>query len=343
MIRIPYTNILEKIQEKIGLSIQEIENKVQQKLQQLSGLVSKEGAANIVASELGVKLMESTGKIKDIYPGMRAVEAEARVVEVYESRTFNRADGTASAVGSAIIGDETGVIRLVLWGGQTEQLKQLTPGTILKISNAYCRENNGRKELHCGEQSKILINPEGVIVGPVKPKEQAIRKSLKELTEQDENVEIMGTVVQVFDLKFFQVCPQCSKRVQENDGQFICAQHSSVVPEHATVLNLIVDDGTETIRTVFFRNQTIKLLNSTEEKIQEYRINQALFEDVKTALLGEQLKLVGRVKKNEFFQRIEFIVNTSQLADPKEELELLEKRKATDGQNKSSEPSEEVI
>ncbi len=340
MIRIPYAEILVKIQEKTGMSIQEAELKVQQKLKELSGLVSKEGAANIVCSELGVKLMEASGKIKDIYPGMRAVDVVARVVEVYEARTFNRADGSASAVGSCVIGDETGVIRLVLWGGQAEQLKNLSLGVIIKLTNAYCRENNGRKEIHCGEQAKLSINPEGVSVGQVKPKEKAERKTLKALTEQDDNVEIMGTVVQVFDLKFFQVCPQCSKRVQENDGQFVCAQHANVVPEHATVFNMIIDDGTDTMRAVFFRNQTLKVINATEEKLQEYRLNPALFEDVKTALLGEQFKLIGRVKKNDFFQRLEFIVNFSQPADPKEELARLEKQ---NNNTTPTQPTEEVI
>lgn len=323
MIRIPYTDIIKKIQEKSGLSEADIEAKVQQKLQQLSGLVSKEGAASIVASELGIKLLESTGKIKDVYPGMRSVEVVGKVVQPYDVKEFRRADGSMSKVGSFLLGDETGVIRVTCWGEQASVVPQLQQNTVVRIVGAYCRENNGRKEIHCGDQAHIIPNPNGITVGEVKKPEKPLRKAIKDLTEQDENVEVLGTVVQVFDLKFFPVCPRCGRRAQEADGRFVCAEHNIVTPDSATVLNIIIDDGTENIRCVFFRNQALKLLNITEEQLQSYRVNPAAFEEVKTALLGEQFEIVGRVKKNEFFQRLEFVAQLVFPADAKEELERL--------------------
>ena len=323
MIRIPYAEIISKIQQKTSLSEADVEAKVQQKLQQLSGLVSKEGAANIVASELGIKLLESTGKIKDVYAGMRSLEVAGKVVQPYEVHEFKRSDGSTSKVGSFLMGDETAVIRVTCWGEQASIVPQLQQNMIVRIVGAYCRENNGRKEIHCGDQARITLNPNGITVGEVKKAEKPPRKAIKDLTEQDENVELLGTVVQVFDLKFFPVCPQCNKRVQESDGQFACAEHKMVTPEHAVVLNVIFDDGTENMRCVFFRNQALRLLKATEEQLQSYRTTPATFEDVKTSLLGEQFKITGRVKKNEFFQRLEFVAQLVFPADAKEELERL--------------------
>ena len=76
MIRIPYADIVVKIKDKTGLSEADIQAKVEAKCAQLAGLVSKDGAAHIIANELGVKLVEHGGrqKIKDVFAGMRSVE-----------------------------------------------------------------------------------------------------------------------------------------------------------------------------------------------------------------------------------------------------------------------------
>ena len=54
MITIPYEKLLERMQEASGKSKEELAKKIQAKLEELSGLISKEGAAHIVANELGV-------------------------------------------------------------------------------------------------------------------------------------------------------------------------------------------------------------------------------------------------------------------------------------------------
>ena len=55
MFKLPLQDIINKIKEKTELSEAEINSKINQKLDQLSGLISKEGAAHIIANELGVK------------------------------------------------------------------------------------------------------------------------------------------------------------------------------------------------------------------------------------------------------------------------------------------------
>jgi hypothetical protein len=91
------------------------------------------------------------------------------------------------------------------------------------------------------------------------------------------------------------------------------------------VLNLIVDDGTENIRTVFFRDSMEKLINANKEKILEYKDNPEKFEEIKTELLGNIIKINGRVKKNLFFDRIEIVANTVSVnPDPEEEIKRLD-------------------
>jgi len=326
MIKMPYNDILEKIQEKSGLSEQEINKRINKKLDQLSGLISKEGAAHILANELGIKLFDSLGgklQIKNILSGMRSVEVVGKVTQVFELREFN-SKGRSGKVASFIIGDETGTIRVVMWGDQADNIAKLKEGMIIRIANGYVRESQNRKEIHLNNMGKLIISPKGETIGEVKETSSGKRKKINQLNENDSNVEILGTIVQVFDPRFFEICPECGRRAKLQEDGFVCETHGSITPNYSFVLNLFLDDGTDNIRVVCFRNQALKLLNKTQEQMLEYKDNSEKFEDMKTELLGNIVKIIGRTTKNEMFDRLEFI---SQLVfpnpDPDEEIKAL--------------------
>ncbi|MFH0868337.1 MAG: DUF2240 family protein [Candidatus Woesearchaeota archaeon] len=326
MIKIPYEQIIERIKNEAKISESELDGKIKDKMKQLSGLISKEGAAHIVANELGIKLFDAfTGKlqIKNILAGLRNVETVGKVTQVYELREFTTNDRQGK-VASLVMGDETGTIRVVMWGDQADNIKNITRDMTIKIAGAYVKDNNGNIELHLNDRSKLILNPEGESVKEVK-QYSAERKAINELTENDNAAEILGTIVQIFDPRFFEVCPECGKRVKSAEGAFVCPAHNNVEPDFSYVLNLIVDDGTETIRTVFFRDTMEKVTNSNKEKILTYRENPEKFEEVKTELLGNIAKINGRVKKNLFFDRIELVANDVSLnPNPEDEIKRLD-------------------
>ncbi|MBI4141179.1 hypothetical protein HY485_05060 [Candidatus Woesearchaeota archaeon] len=317
MIKIPYPEILAKLTQQTGMTQEQVEQKIQAKLQQLSGLISKEGAAHIVANELGIKLIQNTGKIKDLYPEMRNVEFLAKIQNIYEVREFLRADQTAGKVGRFIAGDETGTIPVVCWNTQTDNFQQLSQGTIVRITSGLVRENRGQAEVHLNDQSRIIINPKGETIGEVKLNRPA-RKPIKELKE-DEQAEVFGTIVQAFNPTFFETCSQCNKRLKNDNNQLKCQEHPTALQDIGYVMNVYLDDGTDTIKCVFFRQQAEKLINKQKQDFLNYKQTPETFEEIKTALLGEQFKIFGRVKKNTFFDRLEFIANDVAPADPKEE------------------------
>jgi len=329
MFQIPYSDIVAKIKEKAQISEQEIELKVKKKLDQLSGLISKEGAAHIVANELGIKIFEKiSGKlqIKDILAGMRDVETVGKVQQVFDVREFNT-NGRQGKVGSFVIGDETGTIRIVCWGNQADNLANLRENSIVKVISGYVRDNQGRKEIHINDRSKIIINPAGETIGEVKETEKvgAKRKKISELSEEDKNTELLGTIVRVFEPRFYEICPECNKRARLREDSYVCEIHGKVTPTYSYVINFFLDDGSENIRVVCFRNQAERLLNMNKEQILQYKNDISKFEDVKNNLLGNMVKVVGRVTKNTMFDRLEFI---SQLVftdpDPNEELKRLQ-------------------
>lgn len=330
MIRMPLEDIMQKIKEKSNLSETEINSKIDSKMKQLSGLISKEGAAHIIANEMGIKLFDQISgrlQVKNILAGMRDVETVGKVLQVFEVREFMREESIGK-VGSFIIGDETGTIRAVCWGEKTAAINELKPGDIVKIVSGYIRENNGQREVHLNDRSKLILNPPGEKVGEVaesaQSSSQAVRKKINELREEDTNAELMGTIVQVFDPKFFEICPQCGSRAAPKDGKFFCKKHESVDPAYSYVFNVFLDDGTDNVRVVLFRQQAEKLTGKTPEEMLSYRDSPEKFEEVKNALLGNIIKVTGRVKKNEMFQRIDFVTrDVDPQPDPGKEIERL--------------------
>ena len=318
MIKIPYEDIIEKIKEETGLSEAELSEKIEEKLTQLSGLVSKEGAAHILANELGVKILEeSQGKVmaNKLLPGMRSVEFLGKVQKVFDLVSFDKGSRKGK-VRSFVAGDETGTIRIVSWNDQVDKIQTLKEGDVVHIQNAYIKENKGQKELHLNDKSQIELNPPGETIKEVKVvRESRPRKKIEQLLENDSNVEILGTIVQTFEPRFFEVCPNCSKRARLIAGgtDYICEVHGRVSPKYSYVLNAVLDDGTGTIRTVFFKNQAENLTGKSESEFIEMKDNAEKTEQLKNQLLGEIVKIVGRAAKNTMFDRIEFV---SQLVFP---------------------------
>lgn len=324
MIKIPLQKIIEQIKKEKTISEQEINAKIDDKLKELSGLVSREGAAHIIANELGVNLYkELTGKIKisSLLAGMREIETLGKVQRIFETRNFDTGQRKGS-VANIIIADETGTCRVVLWNDKASMAAQLKENDIVKIKNTYAKDNQGRVELHLNDKSELIINPEGEKIEEVK-QYSSQRKEIKDLQDGDQNIELLGTIVQVFEPRYFEICSQCGKRaILKGENEFVCEAHGTITPTYSYVMNFIVDDGTENIRCVAFKRQADRLLN---RDITEIRNNPAEIEKIKIGLMGNIVKLIGKASKNQMFDRLEF---TTQLVftdpDPEDELKRIE-------------------
>ncbi len=307
MIKMPINEIIDKIKGKTNLSIEEINKMIDEKMQALAGYISKEGAAHIIANKLGVKLFEEiSGKlqIKNILAGMRNVETVGKVQRVFNINEFDTGDHKGK-VGSFIIADETGSVRVTAWHAMTEHLKKFKEGDVVKIKSGYAKENNNRVEIHLNDNSQVIVNPEGESVGEVKTF-TSNKKKIVDLQDGDQNIELLGTIVQVYDPRFYEICPQCSKRSKFTEGNYMCPTHGSVQPNYGYLVNLHLDDGSETIRVTCFRNQALKLLEIDENKMLMYKDDPNAFIDEKNKLLGTISKFIGRAKKNDMFDRLEF-------------------------------------
>jgi len=341
MIKVPKDMIIEKIKEKTSLTDKDIEIKVKDKLDQLSGLISEEGALHIIANELGVKILEDAGKlqVKNVLAGMRNVQLTGKVVKIYEVREFDK-NNRKGKVGNFLIGDSTGVMRVVAWNDKANILNKIKPQDTVKIENGYSRDNQGRTEIHLGDKSVVSINPSGAEDIKVKPLTNE-RKSIKDLNENENNVDIMGTIVQIFDTKFWNIDPETNKRVQEKNGQFYLEDKLVNNPDFSYVTNLFLDDGTENIRVVLWKNQTQKLFNKSHEEI--VKMKDTGFEDIKTEMLGQIVKFTGRTNKNEMFDRLEFVARfVDATPDADEEIKRLKEAEKEEPKVEAKKPEQVV-
>jgi len=336
MINMPYEDIVAKIKEESSIDDSELKSKIQKKMDQLSGLISKEGAAYIVANDLGVKLVQASGlvKIKNIVGEMKNVETAGKVMRIYDLVEFER-NNKKGKVRNLMIADETGQMRVVAWHDQTELIDSFKDGDIIKITNGYVRMNQGQKEVHLNDRSKIQVNPSDIkIEGVAAPQPEVVkgeRKTIKELAENEQNAEIFATIVQIYDPRFFEQCPKCRKRPIQRDDGYMCEEHGTVKPDFGYVVNAVLDDGSDSIRTVMFRQQMQQLFGKTDTELLAMKDSIEKFEQLKTDLLGEQVIIQGRVVKNSMFDRLEIIANkVEKNVDPDNEIKRLNEKIKTE-------------
>ena len=160
-----FEDIVKRIHEEKGIELEEIERRVKQKLDKLSGLISKEGAAHIVANELGVDLISSMKKhgvkIAQVMPGMRNITIVGSVVKDYGMKIYQK-EGREGRVSSFLVGDESGMIRVVVWDSELmnkmEALKFAEGGT-LRVSDGFIKENKIGDDVLNKAAKELKINP----------------------------------------------------------------------------------------------------------------------------------------------------------------------------------------
>ena len=306
-----YDRILNKISEAANIEKEEIERRVEAKRAKLSGLISREGAAQVIAAELGINFDKQKVKINELIPGMRKVVTVGKVIKLFPVREF-KTEKREGKVANMIVADDTGNVKVVLWDTNHIQLiekGEIKEGDVVEIGNASLRNN----EIHLGGFSEIKKSDE--VLQNVKTEKAYPEKSIIEL-KTGEEARLRGTIVQIFEPRFFEVCPECSSRVTGEE----CEKHGKVAPVKRALLNFVIDDGTENLRTVLFSEQISKLIDKEELE------NTERFLGKRAELLGKEMNFSGTVRQNKLFNNQEFFVSDVQDIDIESLISQLEKR-----------------
>jgi replication factor A1 len=294
--------LLEELEKKSGLKREEIMKKIERKINELDNLITVEGAIYLVARELGIELPSERRRvtISSIVPGMRRVSFIGRVFKI--SRVVEFGVGRKGKVVNLYIGDSTGYVKVPLWNEQVNFVnqKKITVGSLVQIINGYAKEGiYGEVEVSLGRLGMLKVleteNPEIPTAEELSQRFSSFeRAKIKDV--KPGNFEIVGFIVKIFKADY----------VYKSDG------------EKMMIIPTLIDDGTGDIRVSFFRELAETLAGTSVdelEKIEEEKRKSFLEE----RLLGKEIIVEGRVKKNEVYDRLEMIATNIKPFNPTEE------------------------
>ncbi|MBI1978623.1 MAG: hypothetical protein HYS62_01010 [Candidatus Aenigmarchaeota archaeon] len=322
--------LISELESRSNLKKDDILTLVDKKYSEMKELITKEGAVYLVAREMEIDLPEnSEGRItiRNIVPGMRRVSILGRVFRVSKINEFKKSNGNTGRVSNVFIGDHTGFIRVPLWDEQVKLVEEgdISIGNIVQIINGLVRENNfGEVEISLGRFGAIIPVEDHVELPSVDDLSKMFLNILSERTEISNivaggNFEINGTVIQLFRGNFlFDVCPMCGNKVEINK----CEEHGDVIPGHALVISLILDDGTGDLRCVLFREVAEKACGITATELSEFDAEKR-YQIISEKLFGKEFILSGRIKKSRMYDNLEMMVNEFKDINPLEESKKL--------------------
>lgn len=308
-----YDLLIERISKASGVDIPEIERRVEAKKAKLSGLISKEGAAQIIAAELGVSFENQNLKICELMSGMKKANIYGKIINIFPVREFNK-NGREGKVANFILADETGNTRVVLWDTNHIDLiesERIKTGDVVEIKNASVRDS----EIHLSGFSELKKSEKKI--EEVKTERKSVEESLDK-ARQGQNINARGIVVQLFQPRFYYVCPNCGKKASQEENIFTCAEHGEVKPKERAILNFVLDDGTETMRVVLFSEQIKSLIPEEDLKDEGKALN------FKEEFLGTEVTVTGVVKRNQLFNNLEIVGSDVQKVDVENLIEELE-------------------
>ncbi len=93
-------------------------------------------------------------KISEIQARQGKIDVEVEVISKEEPKEFEKKDGNKGKVCGCMIKDDSGEIKLTLWNDDCEKVNV---GDKVKITNGYCNEFQGEKQLSASRYGQLEI------------------------------------------------------------------------------------------------------------------------------------------------------------------------------------------
>lgn len=150
-------------------------------------------------------------KIADVQDG-EDVNILGVVTRIQDIKTFTRNDGTEGKLKSFEVTDETGSIKVTLWGNDTE--KDINKGEIVKILGGKVRFDEYYKSgysLNTSFNTQITPNPSNIseedelVFDEIRAQMHPVSiGDLQEFDDDGEEVDVVGRIISVYDINEFQ-------------------------------------------------------------------------------------------------------------------------------------------
>ncbi|KXB03881.1 hypothetical protein AKJ45_00030 [candidate division MSBL1 archaeon SCGC-AAA261F19] len=206
-----FNQIVQKVLGEVDIEREELLEKISQKQDELSGFVTPEGAATIVARSYGIVPERKEPEVRklrigDLSAGMSGIEIVGRVALIYSIRDFERKDGSPGKVVNLLLQDKTEKIRVVLWDEKAVLVEEgeIEKGTPVRLKGAYVKRGfRGELELNLGRRGDIEIDPEDERAEDLPPLPESEVK-IADLDPELEDVDLIARVIAVTEPRTFE-------------------------------------------------------------------------------------------------------------------------------------------
>ena len=94
------------------------------------------------------------GNDYELKAGMNVENLKGKIVEVKEPRDVNTKFGTTVTLTEATLEDDTGSVKLTLWGDQAEGIEE---GSEVEITGAFTKEFREEMQISIGKKGSIKV------------------------------------------------------------------------------------------------------------------------------------------------------------------------------------------
>ncbi len=206
------------------ISKEDFECRVAEKIKEFQGLLTKEGAISIIASELGVEQAQPADisiKVSDIVEGMTNIDIVGRVTRISSVKEFIRkTTGDTGKVLSFVLADETDSIRVVLWDDIADSARMFSVGDVVRVTGGFAKKGfNDYLEISLSRRGKVRASTAEVDI----PVVNFERVDIGDLSEAMANIMLVGVVAGISDVKEHErngrTFKVCSMYLKDNTGQ----------------------------------------------------------------------------------------------------------------------------
>ncbi|MEK6958440.1 MAG: hypothetical protein AABW59_00165 [archaeon] len=191
---------IKEIAEKMGKSVEEVQELIHAKIQKFSGLLTEQGAVYMLQKEVGMKqeALEQV-EIGKLQEGMKGVEVKGIVGAVFPLKEFEK-NGKKGKLKSFVLSDGTGEVRVTLWNDQVDKY-DITTGSEICLNNILASKYNDKMQVTLGFNGVATI---------LNKKEESFT-TLSELKAGMGSVNVVGRIMRKFPCKDFETSDRKGK------------------------------------------------------------------------------------------------------------------------------------
>jgi len=227
-------------------------------------------------------------KIGKLAEGMQEADVLARILELGSKTEFER-EGKKSQVGSAVIGDETSTIRLVLWDSNANAIDRLKVNDVVKVEGGYVKKGrDGASELHLGWMGRLIANPRNAEVAQRKEILDVPLLRISEL-KPGEAAELKAVLKEILEAHDLKTCGDCGGEV----GEKLCLSCKSANVKRRSMLRARLSDASGEVEASAYGRNAMKFIGV--KKLADDIEFATAAHLKKEELLGKEFYLMGRL------------------------------------------------